>query len=356
MEDKYHLIVGTYTDGCPDSGIYVYQIDCATLDITLKGKADAVVNPSFMSMDKANGLVYCVSENGTDSTVSTFTYEINGQLKYRSKVPGGGEDPCYITHSKDHVIVANYESGSIAVFGRQPDGTLTEAVQVVRHEGSGPDKPRQAKPHVHLVQFSPDGRFLFATDLGTDSINIYKYDSDGNPAVLSLEDTIAVTAGSGPRHLAFHPEGNYFYLICELSATVEAFSYDGDKAKLLQRVALEKEDRAEYKSGADVKISGDGRFLYATNRGKANTITVFKITDSGNLRPVQQLSTQGNSPRNIAIDPTGRSIFIAHEDSGGIVIFSRDRLKGTLSATGKTIDVCKPVFLNFVPTGADLLL
>lgn len=246
-------------------------------------------------------------------------------------------------------MVANYDSGSIAVFERRMDGTLTEAVQVIRHEGSGPDKARQAKPHPHLVQFSADGRLLFCNDLGNDTIYIYHYDRHSSHAPLRLGNTIPVAAGSGPRHLVFHPSGNYFYLICELSATVEAYGYHGDKAVLLQQVALEKENREEYKSGADIKLSCDGRFLYATNRGKANTITVFKITDNGNLRPAQQLDTQGTSPRNVAIDPTGRIIFIAHEDSGGITIFSRDTLKGTLTATGRSIPVCKPVFLDFIP-------
>lgn len=291
--------------------------------------------------------MYCVNENGKDSTVSAFRYyPESGKVLLINKESAAGEDPCYIIHNELHVLIANYESGSIAVFARKPDGSLTEAIQVIRHEGQGVDLSRQDKPHTHLVQFSPDGKLVLATNLGNDTIYIYRYDPHG-PTILSLRDTLAVTPGSGPRHIVFHPHKCYFYLITELSATIEVFNFENETAVLTQQIPLDGENRAEYRSGGDIRLSHDGKFLYATNRGKANTVTVFKVADIGNLNIIQQLDTQGDSPRNISIEPTGSYLLIAHENSDNITVFRCDKSNGTLSLTDKSINICKPVFLAF---------
>lgn len=349
MAQDYNLVVGTYSNTkCESKGIYVYDYNTATTDFKFKNSTDGVINPSFLTVNKSNNIIYSVNEDGDKSNVTAFKYTPgNGKLHQLNKRDAEGADPCYIINDDKNVIVANYSGGSIAVFGKKADGALTDAKQVVQHTGSSANKERQEKAHVHMVHFSPDKKYVFSNDLGTDKIYIYNYNPDGGAATLTLKETIDVKPGSGPRHLVFNPNGIFFYVLNELNATLNAYAYTGQKVELIQEGTLVTKDCTDANGAADIHLSKDGKYLYATNRGEANTITVFKVHANGKLQFVQQIGTQGEGPRNFAIDPTDNYVLVANQNSNSINFFKRDKTTGMLTETTKRIDVCAPVCLVF---------
>lgn len=346
-QKHYNLLVGTYTNSCKSDGIYVYDFDTATADAKPKSNSQKVVNPSFLAVSPDNKKIYSVNENGKESTVSAFHFNAkSGLVDLQNRQPSEGADPCYIINDTKNVIVANYSGGSISVFGKNTDGSLGKAKQVVRHEGHSINKKRQESPHVHMVQFSPDRQFVLANDLGTDRIYLYKYAPDAEQP-LQFKDTVATKTGSGPRHMAFSPNGKFIYLLQELDGTLTVFSYDNAKLRRVQETSIVAQDFKGETSAADIHISADGKFLYATNRGQANTVSVFAIDSRGRLAHRQTIPTEGKGPRNFAIDPGGNYVLIGHQYSNNIVIFKRDAATGLLADTGKRIEVCAPVCLVF---------
>ena len=344
----YNLIIGSYTDHSPGSGIYVYAFDPATLSLAEKAKSGPVRNPSYLCLDDDTTRLYCVNEDGSQSGVSAFTYiPASGALEFMNRMDAEGNDPCYIINDANNVITANYGAGTINVFSKQQDGSLGEVRQVIRHTGGSLDSTRQEKAHVHMVLFSPGHSRLLCSDLGTDTLYIYSYAADGGSKTLVLEQKVSVSPGSGPRHLAFHPDGRCFALINELSATVQMYRYDGEKPVLLQQADLAAENDSGLKSGGDLAFSPDGNFLYATNREKSNTVTVFSVRADYRLGCIQQISSCGRGPRNLVIDPTGNYLLVANQNSDTIVIFRRDAATGLLSDTSKRIDVSSPACMVF---------
>jgi len=344
----YNLLVGTYTNDCDSKGIYVYDFNAATAKFREKSHSVKVDNPSFLTVSDDKKFVYSVNESGDKSTVSAFKYTAaSGKLDFINKKDAKGEDPCHIINDDKNVIVANYSGSTIAVFNKKPDGSLTDAKQVVKHTGSSANKDRQEKPHPHMVSFSPDKKHLFVNDLGTDKIYIYSYNPTGGDKTLTLKETIPTDPGSGPRHLVFNPNGIFFYLLNELNGTITSYSYENGKVVKMQDESLVPAGFNGQNGGADVHFSNDGKFLYATNRGDANTITVFRVHANGMLNMVQQISTQGVSPRNFAVDPKDNFVLVANQKSNNIVIFKRDKTTGMLEDTTQRIEVCSPVCLVF---------
>ena len=349
-QDNYNLVIGTYTNACESKGIYVYDFNVNTLSFKEKNSTEGVVNPSYLTVNKSNNVVYSVNEDGNKSNISAFKYTAsNGKLQPLNKKDSEGDDPCYIINDDKNVIVANYSGGSIAVFGKKSDGSLTDAKQVLKHAGSSINRQRQDKPHVHMVYFSPDKKYVFSNDLGTDKIYIYNYNADGGSNSLTLKEAITVKPGSGPRHLVFNPSGIFFYVLNELTATINVYSYINQKPELMQELSLSAKDCTDANGAADIHFSNDGKYLYATNRGEANTITVFKVHSNGKINKVQQITTQGEGPRNFVIDPSDNYVLVAHQNTHNVIIFKRDKTTGMLSDTGKKIDVCSPVCLVFTP-------
>lgn len=342
-----NLIVGTYTNACKSDGIYVYDFDGGTADTKPKASTKKVINPSFLAVSPDNKKIYSVNENGKESTVSAFHFNAkSGLVDFQNRQSSEGADPCYIINDTKNAIVANYSGGSISVFGKNSDGSLAKARQVVQHEGHSVNKKRQESPHVHMVQFSPDRQFVLANDLGTDRIYLYSYSPDAEQP-LQFKDTIATKTGGGPRHLAFSPNGKFVYLLQELDGTLTVFSYDNAKFRRIQETTIVTQDFTGETSAADIHISGDGKFLYATNRGEANTISVFSVDSKGRLAHRQTIPTEGKGPRNFAIDPSGNYVLVGHQYSNNIVIFKRDAVTGMLADTGKRIELCAPVCLIF---------
>jgi 6-phosphogluconolactonase len=348
QKDKFNLLIGTYTKGCESKGIYVYEFDSKTGDFSFKNASEKTVNPSYLTVSDDNKFVYSVNENGAQSKVSSFGFDsASGKLDFINSQDSKGADPCYIINDDKNVIVANYSGGTISIFGKNSDGSLSEAKQVIQHYGKGPNAKRQQGPHVHMVHFSPDRKFVLSNDLGNDKVYLYEYDANSPNKSLKVKDSVSVAAGSGPRHLTFAKDGKYVYLLQELNGALTTFYYSKGKLKKVGETTILAKDFKGTSSSADIHISPDGKFLYATNRGEANDISIFQILKNGNLESKGQTSTLGKKPRNFAIDPTGNFLLVANQYTNDIVIFKRDKSTGLITDTGKRIDLCSPVCLVF---------
>ncbi|GGB67376.1 3-carboxymuconate cyclase [Flavobacterium suaedae] len=347
-QNDYNLLVGTYTNKCESDGIYVYGYDASSGELKLKGSTKNVDNPSFLTVSADEKTVYAVNESGKKSSVSAFQYmPAEGKLDLIDKKNAKGEDPCHIISDEKNVIIANYTSGNIVVFGRNKKGELTDAKQVVIHSGNSMH-PRQKSSHVHMVQFSPDKKYVLATDLGTDEIYIYDYDPDGGKETLVEQDVKDVKKGSGPRHLVFNPNNTFLYTLHELDGTLSAYYYkDGNMANVQDLTVQPEGMHTEDNSAAEIQITKDGKYIYATNRGGANNISVFKVHANGKINLIQQISTEGIAPRHFTIDPNEQFILVANQISNNIVIFKRDKATGMLEDTGNRVEVCQPVCLVF---------
>jgi len=348
-QDKiYNLIIGTYTNSCESKGIYVYDFSTDTADFSLKATTENIINPSYLTVSQGNDFVYSVNENGKESTVSSFGFNPkSGKLNFLNKQETNGADPCYIINDDKNVISANYSGGNITVFGKNADGSLAKAKQIIYHSGKSANEKRQESAHVHMTYFSPDKKFVLVNDLGMDKILVYKYHKNASKDILTLKETIATKKGSGPRHLVFSNDGKFVYVLHELDGSLVTYKYKNGSLKLLQETTIIAKDFHDETSAADIHISPDGRFLYATNRGDANTINTFAINKKGSLDLVNQVDTKGKGPRNFVIDPSGKFLLIGHQYTNNVVIFKIDKMTGKLSDTGKRIELCAPVCLVF---------
>ena len=348
QENKLNLIVGTYTNSCDSKGLYVFEFDSKTGDFSLKNNTENIINPSYLTVSGDNKFVYSVSENDKKTKINAFGFDSkNGKLDWINSQDPKGLNSCYIINDEKNVIAANYSSGNISVLGKNSDGSIGEVKQVVQHTGKGTNARRQEAPHAHMVYFSPDKKYVLANDLGTDRVYVYQYNPNGDNEILTLKSRMDVKPGSGPRHLTFSKNGKQVYLLQELDGTITSFNYsDGILHKVSETTVVAQDFKGDI-SAADVHISPDGKFLYATNRGTANDISVFRISRNGKLKFVQRTSTLGKGPRNFTIDPTGNFLLVGHQYTNDIVIFKRDKKTGSLTATGKKIELCSPVCLVF---------
>jgi 6-phosphogluconolactonase len=349
QQNELNLIVGTYTNGGKSEGIYLYKFDPKTGDASPKGMVKGVENPSYLALSADNKYVYSVNESGKNSGASAFRYNAaKGELSFLNKQPTGA-DPCYILSDGKNVITANYSGGSASVFGIKSDGSLGLLKQLVQHSGSSVNKNRQGSPHVHMAFFTPDHKYVVVNDLGTDKMYIYNYHSNSDDQVLILHDSVAVPPGAGPRHIAFGKDGKYAYLVREMDAGITVFSYADGEFKKIQETKLTEDGFSGENGAADIHVSPDGKFLYASNRGSENKLSIFAIEKGGLLSKRNTLSTLGKGPRNFVIDPSGRYLLVANQQTDNIVIFERNADTGDLKDTGKRIAIGSPVCLVFSP-------
>jgi 6-phosphogluconolactonase len=349
--EAYWLLVGTYSNEDNSNGLQVYWFDPTSGDSRFETKSADVTNPSYLAVSADGTRVFAVSEAGqSKGTVNSFSFNpTTGALAWIGSVTSAGDHPCYVSVTDDQkvVFVGNYTSGTLSAIRVGPDGTLNPMIQTIRHEGSSVNTSRQDKPHVHAVVPSPDGRFLMVPDLGTDKVHIYGINTSADKP-LQPARAASVTPGGGPRHLTFHPNGKYAYLIRELDAAITVFDYKDGKLKEKQSITLLDPEFKGRVGAADIHVSPDGKFLYGSNRGEANEITIYAIGKNGKLTYAGRQSTFGRTPRNFAIDPTGNFLLAANQDTNDIVIFRRDSKTGLLQDTGKRIRIDKPVCLKFV--------
>ena len=348
QESKFNLLIGTFTKNCESKGVYVYEFDSNSGDLNFKNSTESILNPSYLTISKDNQFVYSVGENDKKSAVNSFNFESkSGKINFVNSEFSNGINGCYIINDDKNIITANYSSGNISVFGKNSDGSIAKVKQLVQHTGKSVNEKRQDAPHAHMVYFSPDMKYVLANDLGTDKVYVYQYDKNSEAANLVLKSTIDLKPGSGPRHLIFSNNGKFVYVLQELDGTITSLSYANGVLKKVNETTVVASDFKGDIGAADIHISPDGKFLYATNRGSANDISVFKIEKKGKLEFVQRTSTLGKGPRNFAIDPTGNFLLVGHHYSNNIVVFKRDKITGALTDTGKKLELCSPVCLVF---------
>jgi 6-phosphogluconolactonase len=347
-----YLLVGTYTSTGKSQGIYIYKFNSETGEAIMVSSV-STSNPSFIAVSPDEKFVYAVHEidrTNIGGDVSAFAFDKKtGTLTFINKMPTGGDHPCYVEVDKTGkwVFAANYSGGSLSFFPVNKDGGLGQS-SLIQHTGSGKNPQRQDKPHVHCTLISPDNHWLFVPDLGIDKVMIYGFDEKTGKLTPGKQPYSASESGAGPRHFTFHPNGKYAYLIEELTGHVVAHTFDNGTLTVLQRLSTIR-DQPGYAGSADIHVSPDGKFLYATNRGDFNTIASYKIDPStGKLSALENLPTLGNSPRNFSLDPAGNFLLIANQGSDEIVIFKRNKETGMLTDTGKKISVGQPVCLKWV--------
>lgn len=350
--NEYNLLIGTYTKPGKSEGIYVYRFNTETGEFSFKSKASGVENPSYLTISNDNKHVYSVSEVGDGKGgVSSFSFDpATGKLQLMNNASSGGDGPCYITadRSNKYAFVGNYSGGNLSAIPIRADGSFGPSIQSIRHYGKSIGQD-QDSPHVHAVVLSPDNRFLFVPDLGTDKVNIYNVDiSLPNPLTPAASPSINLKPGSGPRHFTFHPNGTFAYVIQELTGDVTAFEYANGQLKEIQEVPLVSTGHGKVGAdAADIHISPDGKFLYGSLRGEINELVCYAISENGKLVYVGRHSTLGKGPRNFVIDPTGKFLLVGNGGSDEIIIFQRNQQTGELVFAGKRIKVGAPVCLKF---------
>ncbi len=332
------LLIGTLTDSTSE-GVYCFDFDTTTCQSSYSSHAE-VENPTFMAVSKDLNFVYSVSElDSLSAEVVSYRYDSDlNSLTEISRSKTQGAYPCHIVSGDGWVATANYGGGSVSIFDVDSLGQLSSHLQLVEFK----DKPLS---NLHCLLSVNDGQTILATDLGKDKI--YRFGVDSSTNFRLLEPSISLPKGTGPRHITLNPKGDKVYLIGEMSGVVHAFDLIGDSLVEFDRAAS---DSVGGGGSADIHISPDGRFLYASNRLKADGISTFAIDSiSGKLTKIDYTLT-GIHPRNFTLSPDGRLLLVACRDSNAVQIYKRDPQSGLLSYMGEQFDIVidKPMFVKFI--------
>lgn len=343
------MLVGTYTTG-KSKGIYLYRFNEETGDSKALSFAEAA-NPSFLSVSMDGKYVYAVEEGNEDSAVNCFSFnKEKGTLAFINRQLTNGESPCHINTDGKNIITANYGGGSLSVLPINNDGSLQAVSSLIKFEGKGLHRKRQLSPHPHYSIFTPDGKYLLLTDLGTDKI--YKFNINDDTNITGSErmltagtpESFHVAVESGPRHIIFSQNGNYAYLINEISGKVTVFEY---KEGMLKEVQSITSDTVSAQGSADIHISPDGKFLYSSNRLKNDGIAIFRINAADGTLERTGYQRTGIHPRNFIITPNGKFLLVACRDIDSIQVYERDIDTGLLTNIDKDIMVYSPVCIKF---------
>jgi 6-phosphogluconolactonase len=342
---KFFGYIGSYTEGTGKSrGIYSFSMDADSGLIEDIRLAAEIKNPSYLAFSPSKKFLYAVNEVGSyegkpRGAVSAFAVE-GRSLKFLNTKSSEGEGPCHISIHKSgaFAVTANYSGGVLAVLPIGKTGRLGGAVQVIRYQGTGPDKGRQEKAHAHSFTFSPDFSTGFACDLGSDKVMLYSVEPKAkNPLVPWEQPFAAALPGYGPRHGVFHPNGKIAYVLNELKSAVDVFALSGDPGKdgqgpsfdRIQTISSLPKRTGKESIAAAIRISADAKFLYASNRGH-DSIAVFKVSSAGLLELLDLVPSGGRHPRDFILDPRGNFLIALNKDSDNLVIFKVQRRAGLL--------------------------
>jgi 6-phosphogluconolactonase len=352
--------VGTYTNA-QSKGIYAFafQADSQAISLAPLGLAAQVTSPSFLAVDAKNKFLFAVNEvdktaGQTGGGVSSFSINPQtGMLTPINQQSSMGKGPCHIAldNAGKNVLVANYGSGSVAVYQVASDGRLSEASSFVQHQGSSVNKSRQEGPHAHCIALDAANRFAFVCDLGLDKVMIYRFDAQAGKITPNDPPSASIKPGSGPRHMTFGRDGKSAYVNNEMTSTVTAFSYDDKSGALteVQTLSTLPEGFKGNTSTAEIAVHPSGKFLYVSNRGH-DSIATFNIDQAkGTLTFVEAFPTGGKTPRHFAIAPSGNHLLIENQGSGNIILCAIDQGTGRLKAIGNPAQVPSPVCVVFVP-------
>lgn len=347
QENVYYLTIGTYNvNAGTDTAIWVYRFNTSDGIFSKVSGFSGINNPSYMAWGPDTDYLYAVSENGTaESRLNALQFDKTTEsFALLNSEPTAGADPCFVSVAPDgrFAITADYSGGSVSVFPILSDGKLGARSQEFRYTGAGYNPARQQSPHLHTVRFTPDSSLLLATDLGLDRIYTYRVNkNDSGYLVADTTTTLQMTAGSGPRHMAFAPNTPFIYVINELSGMVSVIKNENGHLELIQEIEA---DTLHAAGSADIHISPDGNYLYASNRLKGDGITIFHIAPDGRLTKVGYQPT-GRHPRNFVITPDGKYLLTACRDDNRVEIYRIDRQTGKLTLQPQIIPIAAPVCL-----------
>ncbi|MEX2971801.1 lactonase family protein [Streptomyces sp. C184] len=330
VESGLRAYIGSFTSaGGP--GLTTAAVDPESGALTPLHSTDAVPNPSYLAPSPDGRYLYAVSET-PDGAAAAFALTPGEPELLAPAVPVRGADPTHLTLAAGRLVTANYSSGSVSTLPVRADGTLTGPATVLAHEGSGPRTDRQEGPHAHAVLPDPSGRWLLSVDLGTDSVRSCTLAADG---ALTVRAETRLRPGSGPRHLAFHPRGELAYVIHELAPMVTVCRWDAGAGALtpVGETRLLPDGAAPdgtFPSG--LVVSPDGRFAWAANRGH-DSLSVLAL-DGAAAALVTTVPCGGHWPRDLALHPGGRHLYVANERSGDVTWFTVDPATGIPARTG----------------------
>ena len=341
--------VGTYTKGGGSEGIYHGTLNTETGEAKLLGLAGKAANPSFVAIHPNRKFLYAVVEDN-GGAVGAFAIEKDGTLRLLNSgsTKHSGNCHVWVDSAGRNVLAASYGSGTIASLPIKEDGSLGEATAVIQHVGSGPDKGRQEKPHAHAIY--QNGDFVYACDLGTDDIFIYKFDSARGTLTPNDPKSGRVPAGSGPRHLAFHPKGGLAFVNNEMTSAVTAFTHDAAKGVLtpIHTLSTIPDDFDKSKnSTAEIHCHPNGKFVYVSNRGH-DSIAVYSIAADGKLTRVEIADARVKVPRGFGISPDGKWLIAAGQSSNELALHAIDAASGKLAFKSIIGSVGMPVNVEFV--------
>ena len=354
---KEILYVGTFSVRGSE-GIYVYAFDRSESAFRLVQAVSTLESPSFLTLHPSGKFLYSVNRGpvpGHKNSGSVSAWSIDqtsGELTLINHKPSYGNGPCHIStdHTGKVVFVSNYTEGNLIVFPLSSDGSLGACTDSVRFTGKGIHKERQDQAHIHSATPSPDNRFLFVADLGTD--RIYAFENNVHTSRLTRAQIpyTEVRPGSGPRHFTFHPDGAYAYLAEELTSSVASFLYQKETGRLEliedQVVALPS-DFTGVNASADIHTDRYGKYLMMSNRGH-ESISLYAIEKDGKLKFQKNVSTEGEKPRNFLVDKKNEFVFVANQDTDNIAIFKWEPENGQLTSTGRHLNVPSPVCLKML--------
>jgi len=340
-QQNLSMLVGTYTDG-GSKGVYAFSFNQETGKAILLDSLE-ITNPSYLTFSKDGSRFYAVSEtNGVQASLYTMSVNRrNGRMRVLNHTRTEGADPCYVATNGQLAVTANYSGGSMSVFQLSNNGRQAELYARFLGTTGGPDLSRQNQAHVHCACFTPDGRYLLATDFSADRILSYRLTGT---KVVANGVAAQVSADSGPRHLTFSKDGRFAYLMSELSGKVTVFSYQDGRLKQLQEIVS---DSVGARGGADIHLSPDGNFLYSSNRLKAERIAIFAVDKHSGLLTRVGYQPTGVHPRQFNITPNGRYLLCCCRDSHKIQVFRRDIQTGLLTDMQQDIHVNKAVCVQF---------
>ena len=337
----------------PDRGIYGAWFDPSTGHFTPLGRVIDIPAPTWLTADAKRPILYSVTSGaaGSNNLISLAVDAKTGGLSVTGRSASGGGDATYldvdpVSHS---LFTANYASGQVSVLPIEADGQLGAVSSIQSDSGTGPS-PRQASPHAHSAVLDPSGHYVLVGDLGADRIFVYAFDAKTRQLTPAATPFEATPPGSGPRHLVFHPNGKLVFLVSELSAEVRSYKWNAStgRLQLLQTTPLAAPDFQGKKSGGEIALSDDGRFLYISERGE-NQIVVFAVdATTGQLSETQRIAAQGDSPWHFAFDPSRKWFLVADEASSLITTFKVDPASGKLTPSADTLSVPRPVNVTFV--------
>ena len=346
---------GTHSEGA-GQGIFAARFDARSGKLTSLGLVAEIARPTWLVAHPKLPVLYSVSESGNDghSEASVFSLGVDpatGALHVLSRMGSGGGGATHLAVDvvSKTLFVANYGTGQVSALPLHADGSLGAVTSVQTHSGSGPTR-RQASPHAHGVEVDPSHRFLLAPDLGADKVFIYHIDAGSHQLSPAEPPFAAVPPGSGPRHTAFHPGGRFVFLSTELTAEVRSYSWNSrpGRMQLVQTLSTLPPDFNGQKSGGELVVSRDGRYVYVSNRGE-DTIVAFAVNArTGELHEVQRIGSQGKVPWSFAFDPSGRWLLVANETSSNVAVFQVNPATGALTATSESLPVPKPVNVTFL--------